>query len=164
MAEVQQASTSQAPTDLFGFLEYYLVTRAPFQLPDSVKEWTVRYGPWITIVVLVVMLPAALMTMGFGAVAAPFLGVGRAASAEVRGLGLLIQFALTAAAMPGLFARKMSAWKLLFYAQIVHAIFSVLAGEIVSAVVVGVISMYVLFQVRPLYKTATDPAAGAARP
>ena len=147
----EQVSSPEAPRDLIGFLDYYLVTRAPFQLPDSVKEWTVRYGPWITIVVLVVMLPAALLSLGLGAIAAPF-GIGHAASFGVFGLGLLLQFVLTAAAVPGLFARKMSAWKLVFYAQIVSAVFSLLSGQIVSAVVVAVIAMYVLFQVRPLYR------------
>jgi hypothetical protein len=164
MVELEQALTPRAPNDLFGFLDYYLVTRAPFQLPGNVKEWVVRYGPWITAVVLVLMLPAAFLMVGLGAVAAPFLGIGHAASYGVLGFGMLIRFALTAAAVPGLFARKMSAWKLVFYAQIVHVIFSLLAGEIVSAVVVGVLSMYVLFQVRPLYNTSTDPAGGAARP
>ena len=150
--ELEQATTSHAPKDLTGFLEYYLVTRAPIQIPDHVKEWIVRYGPWVAVVMLVLMLPGALMMLGLGAIAAPFLGLGRAASYGVLGFGLLIQFALIAVAVPGLFARKMSAWKLAFYAQIVSTIFSLLAGEIVWGLVAGVISMYVLFQVRSLYK------------
>src|SRR5438270_744532 len=99
MVELEQGPAPQAPNDLFGLLDYYLVTRAPFQLPDSVKEWTVRCGPWITVVVLAVMLPAALMMIGLGAVAAPFLGVGHAAGYGGAGIGLLVKFVLTAAAV-----------------------------------------------------------------
>jgi len=142
----------QPPKDPIGFLDYYLVKKAPFQIPDAAKEWLVRYGPWIMIVVLVITLPAALFALGLGAIAGPFVGIGYATGVGFLGLGLLAQFGLNAAALPGLFARKMSGWTLLFYADIVQAVFSLLAGAIVSAVVVGVISLYVLFQVRPLYK------------
>jgi hypothetical protein len=46
----------------------------------------------------------------------------------------------------------MSGWTLLLYARLVSFVANVLAGAIVSALVVGVISLYVLFQVRLLYK------------
>ena len=152
MTEAAQTPKEQAPKDLIGFLDYYLVTKAPFQLPDTVKEWLVKYGPWVMIVMLVLMLPAALITLGIGAVLAPFAGIGYATGFGFLGLGLLAQFALTAAALPGLFARKMSGWKLVFYAQIVSAVFRLLALNIIGTVVAGVIGLYVLFQVRPLYK------------
>ena len=152
MAEAGQASTEQAPKDPVGFLDYYLVKKAPVQIPSNVREWLVKYGPWFIVVSLVLMLPAALISIGLGALAAPFAGIGYAAGFGFRGLGFLAQFVLTAAALPSLFARKMSGWKLLFYAEIVSAVFSLLAGAVVSAVVVGVISLYVLFQVRGLYE------------
>ena len=59
---------------------------------------------------------------------------------------------MTLMALPGLFARKMSGWTLLFYSRLVSIVARALAGAIVSALVVGVISLYVLFQVRSLYK------------
>ena len=55
-------------------------------------------------------------------------------------------------ALPGLFARKMSGWTLLFYAQVVSVIGSLLALNILGALVFGLIWFYVLFQIRPLYK------------
>jgi hypothetical protein len=67
-------------------------------------------------------------------------------------IGLIIEIALTLMALPGLFARKTSGWTLLLYARLVSIVANLLAGAIVSALVVGVISLYVLFQVRPLYK------------
>ena len=152
MVEAGQTSTEQPPKDLVGFLDYYLVRKAPFQLPDNAKEWLVQYGPWITIVVLVLTLPALLVVLGLGSLLVPFAGVGYATGFGFIAIGLVIEIGLTMMALPGLFARKMSGWKLLFYARLVSIVARLLAGAIVSALVVGLISMYVLFQVRALYK------------
>jgi hypothetical protein len=152
MVEAGQTSTEQPPKDLVGFLDYYLVKKAPFQLPDNVKEWLVQYGPWITIVVLVLTLPALLALLGLGAVLVPFGAVGYGASFGLLAIGLVVEIALTVMALPGLFARKMSGWTLLLYARLVSIVAHLLAGAIVSALVGGLISLYVLFQVRPLYK------------
>jgi hypothetical protein len=54
--------------------------------------------------------------------------------------------------LPGLFARKMSGWKLMFYAEVVQIVGALLAGSIVGAIVGGLIGLYILFQVRPLYQ------------
>jgi hypothetical protein len=152
MAEVGQTSTEQPPKDLVGFLDYYLVKKAPFQLPDNAKEWLVQYGPWIAIVLLVLTLPALLVILGLGAVLVPFAGVGYGTGFGVLAIGVIVSTALTVMALPGLFARKMSGWTLLFYARLVSLTASLLAGAIVSALVGGLISLYILFQVRPLYK------------
>jgi hypothetical protein len=152
MAETGQTSTEQPPKDLLGFLDYYLVKKAPIQLPDNAKEWLVQYGPWITIVILVLTLPLLLAVLGLGAVLIPFAGPGYGSGFGFFAIGVLVRTVLTVMALPGLFARKMSGWTLLFYARLVSIVANLLAGAIVSAVVVGVISLYILFQVRPLYK------------
>src|ERR1700736_5362338 len=111
-----------APNSLIGFLDYYLVTRAPIQIPDRGKEWLVKYGPWFLIASVVLMLPAALLVLGFGAVLAPLAGAGYATGFGILGVGLLVEFGLTAAALPGLFARKMYGWRLLFYSEVVSGV------------------------------------------
>jgi hypothetical protein len=151
MAEVGQTSSEQAPKDLIGFLDFYLVKKAPFQIPDNAKEWLVQYGPWITIVIIVLTLPAVLALLGLGAVLLPFAGYG--AGFGLLAIGLIVEIAMTLMALPGLFARKMSGWTLLFYSRLVSIAARVLAGAIVSAVVGGLISLYILFQVRSLYKS-----------
>jgi hypothetical protein len=152
MTEVRDATPDQAPKDLIGFLDFYLVKKAPFQIPDNAKEWLVQYGPWITVVLMVLMLPAVLFVLGVGTALVPFGGIGYATGFGYLAIGLIVELGLTAASLPGLFARKMAGWKLLFYARIVGLVASLLAGSIVSALVGGLISMYILFQVRPLYK------------
>ena len=152
MAEVGQTSSEQAPKDLIGFLDFYLVKKAPIQLPDNAKEWIVQYGPWITIVILVLTLPLLLAVLGIGTVLMPFAGIGYATGFGFVAIGVIIEIALTVMALPGLFARKMSGWTLLFYARLVSLVANLLSGAVVSALVVALISLYVLFQVRPLYK------------
>lgn len=145
------ADATQVPKDLVGFLDYYLVRKAPFQLPDAVKEWLVRYGPWITVVLLVLTLPALLVALGLSAAFLPFAGIGYATGFTYLTVLVVAQCIMMALALPGLFARRMSGWKMLFYAQIVSVVGSLLSGSIVGTLVGALIGFYLLFQIRPLY-------------
>jgi hypothetical protein len=141
----------QAPKDLFGFLDFYLVKKAPFQIPAGGREAIVKYGPWIAIVLLVLISPAVLFVLGVGTLFMPFGGVGYAAGFGLSAILLVVQFGLLIAALPGLFARKMGGWRLTFYSQVVSILGSIVMGSIISGLVVGLIGLYVLFQVRTLY-------------
>jgi hypothetical protein len=143
---------AQAPKDLIGFLDYYLVKKAPFQIPDGGREAIVKFGPWIVVVLLVITLPALLLVLGIGTALVPFAGVGYATGFGVAALGLVIQVALEVMALPGLFARKLSGWQLMFYATLVGIVTSLLSGSIVGAILGGLIGLYILFQVRGLYR------------
>jgi hypothetical protein len=144
-------TTDQAPKDMMGFLEYYLVTKAPFQLPDNVKEFLVKFGPWIALVLMIISLPVLLFALGLGAMLTPFAGVGFGYSYGYLLLFTVVGFVLEAVALPGLFARKMSGWRMMFYAQLVQIVGSLLSGAVIGALVGGLIGLYILFQVRPLY-------------
>jgi len=151
-------TTEAAPKDLMGFLDFYLVKKAPFQLPDAAKEAIVKFGPWVVVVLLILSLPLVLFALGLGAlgsVFAPF-GGGAYAYSYVTGFGIttifiIAYFGLEIAALPGLFARRMSGWNLMFYARIATLIFSLLIGSIVAGLVSALIGLYVLFQIRSLY-------------
>ena len=153
MTDVRDAAApEQPPKDLIGFLDYYLVKKAPFQIPDNVREWLVQYGPYITMVLIVLALPLLLFALGLGTMLVPFGGAEYAVGFGYVAVMTLVQLGLTAASLPGLFARKMSGWRLLFYARLVGVVTTLLMGAIISALVGGLISLYILFQVRPLYK------------
>jgi hypothetical protein len=147
------ADSTQAPKDLMGFLEFYLVQKAPFQIPDGGKEWIVKYGPWITVVLLILSLPLILIALGIGTVLVPFAGVGYATGFGYLAILTLVTVGLQVAALPGLFARKMSGWNLIFYSRIVSFIGALLMGALISGILGAVISLYILFQIRPLYRT-----------
>ncbi|HVE80632.1 MAG TPA: chromate transporter [Candidatus Dormibacteraeota bacterium] len=136
-------------------MEYYFVTKAPFQIPKGAKDWIVKYAPWINIVILVLLAPAILVALGLGAAVLPFSGLGGATAAAGLGaalIALIVQVVLMIAALPGLFARKMSGWNLVFYSDIVNLVYSIMNGQIVSGLVSAVIGLYILFQIRSYYK------------
>ena len=143
--------TSGAPKDLIGFLDFYLVKNAPFQIPDGGREWIVKFGPWITVVLLILTLPWLLVALGIGTILIPFGGFGYATGFGLLTIAVIAQIGLMIAALPGLFARKMSGWRLLFYAQLVSILCSLLSGSVVGGLLFGLISLYILFQVRLLY-------------
>jgi hypothetical protein len=144
--------TTEPPKDLIGFLDFYLVKKAPFQIPDGGREWIVKFGPWITVVLLILTLPLLLAALGLGALFMPFGGVGYATGFGLLTIAVVIEVGLMIAALPGLFARKMAGWQLLFYSQLVAIVVNVLSGNIVSALLMGLIGLYILFQIRPLYR------------
>ena len=142
---------NEPPKDLIGFLDFYLVKKAPLQLPDNAREWIVKFGPWITVVLLILFLPILLVALGLGAVFVPFGGVGYAAGFGIMTIVLIIELGLMVAALPGLFARKMAGWTLLFYSQLVGIVYNVLTGNVVGGLLMGLIALYILFQVRTKY-------------
>ena len=144
-------ANNDPPKDLIGFLDFYLVKKAPFQIPDGGREIIVRFGPWITLILLILTLPLLLFALGIGAVFIPFGGIGYASGFGVLTIFVIVEIGLMIAALPGLFARKMAGWRLLFYSQLVSIVYNVLSGSIVGGLLFGLISFYILFQVRPLY-------------
>jgi hypothetical protein len=145
------ADAEQAPKDLIGFLDFYLVKKAPFQIPEGGREFIVKFGPWITLVLLIISLPALLFVLGVGTFFAPMAGVAAASSFGISAIFLIVQLGLRIAALPGLFARKMSGWNLLFYATLVGFVHSLVSYAIISGIIGALIGLYILFQVRTKY-------------
>lgn len=151
----EETKSSSVPKDLYGFLDYYLVKKAPFQIPEGGKEWIVKYGPWIDLVLLVLLVPVIFATLGLSTLmAVPYAVAVNASFGFMYWTSLLVliaQLGLQVAALPGLFARKMSGWTLLFYSQVVAFVSSLVTGNVVGALVGVVIGLYVLFQIRSKY-------------
>jgi len=141
-----EATTDQATKDLIGFLDYYLVTKAPFQIPDNIKEMIVKFGPWIALVLMVLSIPFILLGLGVGAA-----GVVVGSMLLPAMIVSCIAFVMKAIALPGLFARKMSGWTMLFYSQLVSMVSSLLMMSLFGLIIGGLISLYVMFQVRSKY-------------
>ena len=101
------ATANASLSNLETTLNEYFVKKAPFQLPVGVKEFIVSFGPWITLVMLVLSLPIILAAIGLGAILAPFavLGGANAAAFTVGTVFSLATLVLEAMALPGLFKR-----------------------------------------------------------
>lgn len=144
-------NSTEAPKDLVGFLDFYLVKKAPFQIPDNAREWIVKWGPWITVFLLIISLPFLLLALGISAVFLPFSGV-YAPGIAFAWVFLVVQLGLMVASLPGLFARTAAGWRMAFYARLAGILFGLLSYQIVSALLGGLIGLYILFQIRTLYK------------
>ncbi|MFN4212499.1 MAG: hypothetical protein ACK4FL_00870, partial [Microgenomates group bacterium] len=53
-------------------LELYFVKKAPFSLPEGVKELIVTFGPYLVVLGIILGVPAVLAALGLGALVSPF--------------------------------------------------------------------------------------------
>ena len=132
-------------------LNEYFGKKAP-QLPAEVKEFIAKVSPYLAIISAVLAAPALLALLGLTSM---FGFLPYIAAANGLGISVIVSIAvivLNVMAIPGLFKRTMSGWNFVFYGMAVSAFGSLLMGNIVNALLGLVIGLYVLFQVRPLYK------------
>lgn len=135
-------------------LEYYLVTKAPFAIPDNIKEMIVKYGPWIVAILLVLAIPSLLFIFGVGSMMVPFATVVAPRASVMMlfgGLVSIVSMVLQAMAIPGLMKRKMSGWRLAFYSSLVSMVYNLLSLNLFGLVIGSLISFYVLFQIKSKY-------------
>lgn len=157
-------STSKAPDykasleQLETMLGDLFVHKAP-AMPENFKETIVSFAPYLAIIGIVISLPAIFAILGIGAMMGPFsafMGAGYMMSYGftyyIGIIALIIGAVFELLAIPGLFKRSMSAWKFMFYASLISFVTSVLQGNLSSAIIGGLIGMYILFQVKNLYK------------
>jgi hypothetical protein len=150
-------NTAAAPTGLEDTLDLYFGQKAP-PMPANVKELLVRFAPWVTLVLLLITLPAVLIALGLGALAAPLaflVGPGYGVSYGVTyTLGMIIlgvSVLLEALSIPGLFKRSRQGWRYAYYATLVSIAGNLIGLHIVSAIVSALVGFYILFQIRPYY-------------
>jgi hypothetical protein len=136
------------------FFNTYLHQKAPFHLPKEAKEWIVKFGPWITLVLMIIAVPVILAALGLNAVFGSAIMMYSAyhVSYLISGLIALLALILQGLALPGLFARKLSGWHLVYYSVLISAIGQLFSGQIVTMIVNVIISMYFLFEIKEYYK------------
>ena len=123
-------------------------------LSDGVKEFIVKITPYLAIFSMVMLLPILLAALGLSAI---FLPISLISSFQVgfgSSLGLIfaiIMIVLEIMAIPGLFKRQMSAWKLMFYVTLLSVLQNVLSFNLGGLVIGGGISCYLLFQIKTKY-------------
>lgn len=139
-------------------LDEYLGKKAP-AMPENIKETLVSFAPYLAIIGIVISLPAILAILGIGAMMGPFtafLGASYLASYGIGYyigvIGLIISAVLDGLAVRGLFKRSMGAWRLMYYSALVSFVASILQGSFTSAIIGGLIGLYILFQVKNKYK------------
>lgn len=134
--------------------QMYLVTKAPYTIPAGARETIVKIAPWATLIGLVLTLPLVLAVLGIGAFFLPFAMMGGYHAFGTYTLAMIllaVTIVMEGMAVSGLFKRQMGAWKLMYYVVLIHAVADILRGDLFSALL-SVVSLYILFQIKPLYK------------
>lgn len=156
----QSTGAKSSLPGLEGFFDTYLHIKAPWQLPAKAKEWIVKYGPWISLVLLIlgaiVLIPLLTLALGLTVITLPFATVAGGAGTTLWGwvhiiLGLVV-LVMQGIAIPGLMKRQLSGWRMLYYAELLSVISSILYRDIIGAIFGLIIGMYILFQIRSYYK------------
>ncbi|MCL5113572.1 MAG: hypothetical protein M1372_00180 [Patescibacteria group bacterium] len=151
-------TSSQNPlSQLEGTLDEYFGKKAP-ALPQNIKEIIVKIAPYLVIISLIFTIPAILVLFGLGSLAtmlAPLGGARSVAGVPTMWIGIILLIPavlLEIMAVPGLFSKKIAAWRYMYWAQLISIISSLVQLYIVGAILSAVIGFYILFQVKNLYK------------
>ncbi|QIP13994.1 chromate transporter [Spirosoma aureum] len=131
----------------------YFTTKAPFQFPINFREGFVKYWPIVTLVLLVLALPAILAFLGLGTFLVPVSyagGFGAGLGYTISMIFSLAGLVLGILALPGLFNRKRSGWVFSYYAQLIGIVSSVVVFNLVG-LLFGLLFLMLLFQVRDYY-------------
>ena len=138
-------------------LDLYFGQKAP-PMPPNIKELIVKFAPWVILFILLITLPAVLIALGLGALAAPlaFLGgpgygVSYGVTYVISMLVLAVSIVFEALSIPGLFNRTRQGWQYAYYATLVSIAGSLIRFNIVGAIISGLIGFYILFQIKPYY-------------
>lgn len=123
-------------------------------LPEGAKKWIVKVMPWAILIVSILLLPAVLALFGLGAIFGSLTFMGGLHAGVIFYLSWalsLVTFVLNLMAVKGLFARKVTAWRLIYYSTLISAVSSIISLNIFGAIVWGAIELYILFQIKPKY-------------
>ncbi|MEI7890456.1 MAG: hypothetical protein WCI36_00655 [bacterium] len=142
-----------------GFLDEYMVKKAPFAIPQGGKDFIATVSPYLIIIFAIMALPLIFLALGISAVFAPFAMMGAGLgyvwgfSGVISLVVAVVSIVLEAMAVPGLFKREKAAWRLLFYVSLISFAGNVIAMHgIVGTIIGAVIGWYILFQIKELYK------------
>lgn len=136
-------------------LDLYMVKKAPFSIPDNIKDLIVQFAPYLTILGVILGIPVVLTLFGFGGFFYYFPGFGTSRFSffyQLSTVVLAVTLVLEAMAIPGLFKREKKAWKLLYYAALVWVVYNLVRFDLLGLIVGGLLVFYILFQVKEYYK------------
>lgn len=144
---------------LEAFFEDLFLKKISFQLPAGVKEVIVKVAPWVTLIIIILSLPAVLTLFGFGSFMggfAPFVGYGLSSRYYLGIIILIVQLILMIMAFPGLQKREIKGWRYIYYSNLVSGVYGIISsynlGALIWALIALGIGLYIIFQVKSYYK------------
>ncbi len=130
----------------------FFTEKAPAQLPENFKNGFVKWFPWVNLVLVVLTIPAVLILLAaLGLVTTAGAVGGGGGLRELIGISIaLIAIVFRILATPGLFKATRGSWVLVYYAELVSVVSSVISLSIFG-LAFNALFLFILFQVRPLY-------------
>ena len=137
-------------------LDFYLLKKAPFSIPEKFKELIVQFLPYFTLLLIIINIPSIFNVLTFNSFFSYskfFLGRQLYSFNYVLSIIFLIGAVIfMILAIPGLFNKEEKAWRFLFYASLVGVVSGFLSGDWVGMIVGALIFWYVLFQIKEYYR------------
>ncbi len=148
------------------------VTKAPYQLPKNAKDFIVKYGPWITLVLGILLaltvVPGLIAALALTSYTATYGGLyGATLAGGVVGpifylslIFLVIQLIIMFVSIPMLLKRRRIGWQLVFYSSVISLVYTVFNsfsygilnfGSLVVGLIGALIGWYFIFQIRSYY-------------
>lgn len=125
-------------------------------LPANIKEVLVKIFPFLALIFGILGVLGAIAATGFLTVLSPMVvlggGFGVAAGGIIGSILMLVSSVMMVMAYPGLRDHKIAGWKYSFWSQTVSVVGSILALNLVGALISVVVGYYLLFQIKSYYK------------
>jgi hypothetical protein len=160
-----------------------MVKNAPYQLPKALKEWMVKYAPWIALIVGIIGLWSAWTLWQLSRVTDSLVDYANSLSKTfgtpvpvahslnifwyLALIVLVIQSVMQIAAFTGLREKRKNGWNWLFYSALLNvltAVFYIFVDgrgvvSFIWSLIGTVIGLYFLFQIRSYYTSKKVVAA-----
>lgn len=143
-----------ATSGTMAMLDDLLGGKAPIQIPGKLKFLMAKFGHWLVIALMILVLPGQLIGLGMRAAMLPFASMTGDDSSLKLAFALatlLFLIVIMIMALPGLQTRKVVGWQLLVLADFVNVLYGLLTGGVIGPILGGLIGLYVLFQLRRYY-------------
>jgi hypothetical protein len=158
------------------------------KLPKNVKDWIVKYLPWINVVAIILTIWSAWVVWHWAHTVNTFINYANQISQAFGGdtvstnrlsvgiwiglIVLIVEAVIYILAYSGLKAKKKAGWNYLFLASLVNVVYGIViaftnyggVGNLIGSLIGTVIGWYFLFQIREYYlgKKIEEPKPAAA--
>jgi len=140
------------------FFEDIYIKKAPFAIPEDWKEIIVKIVPYLNVLGIILALAAVPVLLGLGTLGVMMGTISGATLNPLTNIGGILAavfslggIVLSVMAAQGLFKRKASAWKLIFYSTLLSVVQSVLTLNITGLAMIFIVSMFILYQIKSKY-------------
>lgn len=124
-------------------------------LPLNAREVLVKVAPYVALLLVIVGVADLFPLLGLGSLySMPWVwgyGYGWYGGYTLHFIFLAVTTVLWGLAFSGLKARTLQGWQMALYAQLVAVAEHIVVGDLIGAIVVAAVGLYVLFEIKSMY-------------